>query len=1198
MRNIFLTLIALVLASCGGEMPTAGAPANANLTPPEFAWEEEAPVALDLGGPEARYAVPGDERWESMNEVLGTNAPSPLSMSVPGVSAMVRYGDYLYIGGAFTIVKDVFANNIARLHIPTGKWESLGSDMDSDTTVFALAVDANGDLYAGGDFTTIGGVTAKYIAKWDGTSWSPLGSGMSYIVYALTVDTNGNLYAGGEFTTAGGTTANHIAKWDGATWSALGSGRNSIVRSLAVNASGTLYVGGEFTNESGHYTGVVQWDGSSWTTLGEEQDGRVFALAIDGNENIYAGGEFSVVVDGDSLAWGIARWDGTSWSPLGTGVSTVYTLAVDANGDLYAGGDFTTAGGVSANNIAKWNGASWSALGDGIGSAMFGYPSVAAIAFDAEGVLYAGGAFMGAGDTAARRIAKWDGDSWSAIGYGIDIAYGGYANAIAFAASGNTVVGGSFLAAAEDGGWSYDIAEREGSSWGFPYNGLWSNGSSGTVFALVTDTKGDLYAGGGFSTIAGVESHNIAKWDGAAWSALGSGMNGNVRALMFDINGNLYAGGDFTTAGGTAANHIAKWDGTSWSPLGSGMNSSVFTLAFDTSGNLYAGGGFTTADSVSANHIAKWNGSSWSAIGEGLDGAVRAISLSDDGTIYLIYHYDDGFNAFQKIEKWDGSTWEQIGGYSDSGMAIALDEQGTLYASASGSLGNIAKWNGNSWSNLGGGTDGPIYTISFDKKGNLWAGGEFSMAGGKVSPLIAMYRTIIDAGESCFDGTECDSGNCVDSTCCYQKTCDDNNPCTIDSCAVSGDGTCTNVAGNAETICRASAGVCDVAENCDGENKDCPTDMKLTSECRPVIGVCDVAESCDGVTDDCPENELFVNTTPCRISTGDCDTTEYCTGLDVSCPGEDYTIVNGDTCDDANALTENDTCFSGTCAGDLISGVCGNEVVIAPLPYTATGTTVGRPNALNAYGPACGDAGKPSPDIIYAFTVETGVEYLIEVAPEASYDVTINLLGACQNNEVCLGVANGGGEGDAEAIIYSSASPRTIYIALEGNAKNEVGSYEIRVTTVEASDDTPPTDADTVDEIVIEPDDEYVASEADIVELTDDAMTDDMQPDEDTWVHEPPPWGADDIVYPDDDFATTDDALPQDKDIIATDADTFQPDLSDAEGPDETVDESVDESVDNAVEDTDSIISDEQPPVDADTAKPNGNSGCGCTVLF
>ena len=69
-------------------------------------------------------------------------------------------------------------------------------------TCAALTV-YNGELIAGGRFTTAGGVTCNYIARWNGATWQPLGAGMNGDVYALTVY-NGELIAGGYFTTAGG----------------------------------------------------------------------------------------------------------------------------------------------------------------------------------------------------------------------------------------------------------------------------------------------------------------------------------------------------------------------------------------------------------------------------------------------------------------------------------------------------------------------------------------------------------------------------------------------------------------------------------------------------------------------------------------------------------------------------------------------------------------------------------------------------------------------------------------------------------------------------------------------------------------------------------------------------------------------------------------------------------------------------------
>jgi len=112
--------------------------------------------------------------------------------------------------------------------------------------VDALAVIGT-ELYAAGRFTTAGSDSANYIAKWDGTSWTALGSGMNDFavdpVHALAV-IGSDLYVGGEFHNAGGVSADYIAKWDGTSWSGLGSGMNDAVRAL-VGIGTDLYAGGE-----------------------------------------------------------------------------------------------------------------------------------------------------------------------------------------------------------------------------------------------------------------------------------------------------------------------------------------------------------------------------------------------------------------------------------------------------------------------------------------------------------------------------------------------------------------------------------------------------------------------------------------------------------------------------------------------------------------------------------------------------------------------------------------------------------------------------------------------------------------------------------------------------------------------------------------------------------------------------------------
>jgi hypothetical protein len=173
-------------------------------------------------------------------------------------------------------------------------------------------------------------------------------------VYALAVSGT-DLYAAGVFESAGGIPANAIAKWNGSTWSALGSGIIGQVNALAVIGT-DLYAGGYFTRRgevSADY--IAKWNGSAWSPLGSAVDSWVYALAASGTD-LYAGGSFSFGAAGGLPARCIAKWDGNAWSALGSGMdSFVYALAVDGAGHLFVGGQFSLAGTNVSPFIAQAN---------------------------------------------------------------------------------------------------------------------------------------------------------------------------------------------------------------------------------------------------------------------------------------------------------------------------------------------------------------------------------------------------------------------------------------------------------------------------------------------------------------------------------------------------------------------------------------------------------------------------------------------------------------------------------------------------------------------------------------------------------------------------------------------------------------------------------------------------------------------------
>jgi VCBS repeat-containing protein len=331
----------------------------------------------------------GDENWDASFGIPGMNA------SV--YALVIDSNGYLYAGGSFTSAGGVDVNYIARWD--GTNWSDLNGGMDN--TVLALAVDSDGNLYAGGDFTTAGGVSANRIARWDGMNWHPLSSGVNNPISAITIDENDHLYAGGSFTDAGGVSVNRIARWDGAHWYALGNGMNAPVRSISSDMNGNVYAGGVFTRAGDiDADRIARWDGTQWHALGSGLNNIAWAMEFDESGSLYVGGGFSRA--GSITANYIARWDGVNWYAVGGGVdSIVRALTLDGDGRLSVGGDFTTAGGDPFNYIARWDGTYWLPLGSGMNA------PVRALAPNNLGDLYVGGDFSTAGDKDANYIAWW-----------------------------------------------------------------------------------------------------------------------------------------------------------------------------------------------------------------------------------------------------------------------------------------------------------------------------------------------------------------------------------------------------------------------------------------------------------------------------------------------------------------------------------------------------------------------------------------------------------------------------------------------------------------------------------------------------------------------------------------------------------------------------------------------------------------------
>lgn len=647
----------------------------------------------------------------------------------------------LYAAGPFTQIGDRSILGVARWD--GAAWSQVGNGLRDATRLVVFDDGAGAKLYASGRFRAIHGAPADWIARWNGTSWEALAgagpNGTSDQIHALCVHDDGSgsaLYVAGAFRLPGFGQTRRIARWNGSTWTDLSTGvqQTEPVRALATHDDGSgaaLYLG--FGGDALSTTPVHRWNGTTWSAVSAGfgvTGADVFALATyasGGTTSLYAAGNFGFGAAG-APRHAIARLDAGTWSAVGGGVTGASVLgfacAVHDDGSgarLHLGGVFEHAGGLAATGVANWDGATWRVPAHVLAPDNSGVYALASHDDGSGAALYVSGSFQLAGTAAARNAAVLRGNAWSAIASGTGATSATYVARALDAGNGEALyVGGQFLAIGSQP--IAGVARFDGATW-TPLGSV--QDVDGAIHALTVFDGGsgpEIYAAGSFTRIGGVAAARIARFDGTNWHALGGGLDNAAYALTSFDDGSgdaLYVAGVFTAAGGSTALRIARWNGAAWSSVGVGANSWINDVAVHDDGGgaaLYACGAFTAIGGIAAPRIARWNGSSWSAFGasdiaesfqyhdlEVHDDGVRR-DLYVAGTVFLT-----GRPTASSITRWDGTQWHAI---DDVANYVTLlrsvhDGAGPRLCATSVSLSattetRVRLWDGATWSTIGG----------------------------------------------------------------------------------------------------------------------------------------------------------------------------------------------------------------------------------------------------------------------------------------------------------------------------------------------------------------------------------------------------------------------------------------------------------------------------------------------------------------
>ncbi|MBI2257833.1 MAG: T9SS type A sorting domain-containing protein [Flavobacteriia bacterium] len=326
---------------------------------------------------------------------------------------------------------------------------SLGQGVDDNPIVYVSDVEEyEGDIIVAGEFSSVSGLAAAFVAKWNGTSWETMGTGLPAVPKCLAIYNN-ELYAGLD-----NIGSNTLQKWNGNQWEGVGPFTDPILTLYVDPSDNTFYAGGLFTSP-GIY--IAKLNGTTWQGLGNLTAGTssfpgVYAVKKFNNE-LYCAGTF----EGGGMRKYVAKWNNTNndWEALSSYQPNQAAYALEEyNGFLYIGGAFSRVGAFSDNlpfaSVAKWSGSDWVAMASdnaGPNSAFGGVKSLAVY----QNQLYATGSFatLFVTDETVNNIARWNDCRWKALGDGVSTiginAEGLCLNVI----NNNLYVGGHFTQASD-----------------------------------------------------------------------------------------------------------------------------------------------------------------------------------------------------------------------------------------------------------------------------------------------------------------------------------------------------------------------------------------------------------------------------------------------------------------------------------------------------------------------------------------------------------------------------------------------------------------------------------------------------------------------------------------------------------------------------------------------------------------------------
>ncbi|HEX7861361.1 MAG TPA: hypothetical protein VF773_13595 [Verrucomicrobiae bacterium] len=347
-------------------------------------------------------------------------------------------------------------------------------------------------------------------------------------VYALHVDASGNVYAGGQFNSVNGSPRNNLARLNpsGAVDASFAIQPDAAVLTISADNSGSIYAGGAFNAPSRHLAKISSGGQVLPLALQSSTSSRIDCLALSSDGSVVIGGPFrslagtpAIHVAKISSAGQVDSAFESSLLSSAAFEAGADALAIQSDGKILVGGYLNTADGQRSLLRLNADGSVDATFSTEVGSILYTKVSVSA----ADNKILVAGVRSSGGEGFVRRL---NGDGTVDLFFH-ESTFNGSVEAIALLSDGSIIAAGSFsggLAKLNPDG-SLDMA--------------WNITTDGPVRAVAA-TENQIIIGGAFTKVGNRAQRGIARINLQNRDVVATSLNGKFQARITGEPGKTY----------------------------------------------------------------------------------------------------------------------------------------------------------------------------------------------------------------------------------------------------------------------------------------------------------------------------------------------------------------------------------------------------------------------------------------------------------------------------------------------------------------------------------------------------------------------------------------------------------------------------------------------------------------------------------